>query len=86
MLVLLQGCCLQHEVLLLGCVHLMQVLGRHALRSVDGMLDNLLIHMTDTSSSSQQQLGSTDGSTLQQFFAACHWLPVSFRINFSVCF
>lgn len=41
---LLQGCCLQHEVLLLGCVHLMQVLGRHALRSVHGMLDHLLDH------------------------------------------
>lgn len=63
MLVLLQGRCLQHEVLLLGCVHLMQVLGRHALRSVDGVLDNLLNHTTDTSSSSQQRLGSTDGST-----------------------
>lgn len=41
-LVLLQGCCLQHEVLLLGCVHLMQVLGCHGLRSVDGLLDHLL--------------------------------------------
>lgn len=38
---LLQGCCLQHEVLLLGCVHLVQVLGCYALRSVDGVLDHL---------------------------------------------
>lgn len=48
-LVLLQGRRLQHEVLLLGCVHLMQVLGRHALRSVDGVLDHLVEHTADTS-------------------------------------
>lgn len=40
-LALLQGCCLQHQVLLLSCVHVMQVLSCHALRSVDGVLDHL---------------------------------------------
>lgn len=47
-LVLLQGCCPQHDVLLLGCVHLVQVLGRHALRSVDGIVDHLMHHVIYT--------------------------------------
>lgn len=42
---LLQGCCLQHEVLLLGCIHPVQVLGCHVLRSVHRVLDRLLHHM-----------------------------------------
>lgn len=53
-LVLLQGCCLQHEVLLLSCIHLMQVLSCHALRSVDGVLDHLLDHIIKTSRASWQ--------------------------------
>lgn len=38
---LLQGCRLQHEVLLLGRVHLLQVLGRCAGLPVQGLLDHL---------------------------------------------
>lgn len=38
---LLQGCRLQHEVLLLGCIHLLQVLGRRAGLPVQGLLDHL---------------------------------------------
>lgn len=40
-LVLLQGRRLQHEVLLLGRVHLLQKLGRHVLWLLDSMLDDL---------------------------------------------
>lgn len=53
-LVLLQGCCLQHEVLLLSCIHLMQVLSCHALRSVDGVLDHLFDHIMKTLRASRQ--------------------------------
>lgn len=38
---LLQGRRLQHEVLLLGCIHLLQVLGRRAGLPVQGLLDHL---------------------------------------------
>lgn len=38
---LLQGCCLQHEVLLLGSIHLLQVLRRRAGLPVQGLLDHL---------------------------------------------
>lgn len=38
---LLQGRRLQHEVLLLGCIHLLQVLGRCAGLPVQGLLDHL---------------------------------------------
>lgn len=41
-LLLLQGCRLQHQMLLLGCVHLLQQLRRQILRSIlEGMLDEL---------------------------------------------
>lgn len=47
LVLLLQGCCLQHEMLLLGCIHLLQKLGRHVVRSLDGMLDDLLYHIKE---------------------------------------
>lgn len=39
LLLLLEGCCLKHEVLLLGCIHLLQVLGCRAGLSVERLLD-----------------------------------------------
>lgn len=52
-MLVLQGGCLQHEMLLLGGVHLVQVLCRHALRSVDSVLDHLLERVADTSGQTQ---------------------------------
>ncbi len=66
-LVLLQGCCLQHEVLLLGCIHLMQVLRRHALRSVDGMLDHLLHDMMEILSILQLNFGPLSEASFFNF-------------------
>lgn len=40
-MLLLEGCCLQHEVLLLRCVHLLQVLRSRVGLSVQRLLDHL---------------------------------------------
>lgn len=40
-MLLLEGCCLQHEVLLLRCVHLLQVLRSRVGLPVQCLLDHL---------------------------------------------